>query len=143
MTVTSCVTRCWCFFTCKSLAPPTLKLEQSENNRIQKSSTTSQTWAQLFLIGNVNEIRPLVSVDSAVHRNTTLGVAMGPRRWVTDQLLAKAGVIWAVRDRVPLCQDPQTGFALLRESLDVSRINHIPRVHCHTILHEEEAAKTF
>ena len=29
----------------------TLKLEQTEANRKQKSSTTSQTWTQLLLIG--------------------------------------------------------------------------------------------
>ena len=42
------------------------------------------------------------------------------RRYVTDQLLGKA-VIRAVRERVKL-QDPETEFALLRESLGVSRI---------------------
>ena len=42
-----------------------------------------------------------------------------------------------------LCQDPQTEFALLRGSLGVTRINHILRVHGRTILHEEEATKTF
>ena len=40
-----------------------------------------------------------------------------------------------------LCQDPQTEFAL-RESPGASRINHIFRVHGHTILFEEEAAQT-
>ena len=42
--------------------------------------------------------------------------------------------------RVQLCQDPQTEFALLCESLGVSCINHILWVHGHTILQEKRAA---
>ena len=49
---------------------------------------------------------------------------------------AKADVIRAVHERVQLCQDPQTEFALLQDSLGVSRINHNLRVHSHTILQE-------
>ena len=37
-----------------------------------------------------------------------------------------------MHERVQLCQDPQTEFAFLRESLGVGRINHILRVHGHT-----------
>ena len=37
-------------------------------------------------------------------------------------------------------QDPQMEFALVRESLGVRRINHILRVHGHTILQEKRAA---
>ena len=44
---------------------------------------------------------------------------MGPRQFLADQLLAKADVIRAMHERVQLCQDPQTEFAL-RESLGVS-----------------------
>ena len=50
-------------------------------------------------------------------------------RFIADQLLAKADVIRAMHGRVQLCQDLQTEFALLRESLGVSRINHILRVY--------------
>ena len=39
-----------------------------------------------------------------------------------------ADVIRAMHERAQLCQDPQTEFAL-RESLGVSRINNILRVH--------------
>ena len=39
--------------------------------------------------------------------------------------------------------DPQTEFALLRESLGVSRINHILRVHGHTILQEKRATEIY
>ena len=45
--------------------------------------------------------------------------------------LSKADVIRAMHERVQLCQDPQTECALLRESLGVSRFNHILRVHGH------------
>ena len=48
-----------------------------------------------------------------------------------------------MHEHVQLCQDPQTEFALLREILGVSRIDHILRVHGHTIPHEEEAATIF
>ena len=46
-----------------------------------------------------------------------------------------------MHERVQLCQDPQTEFALLRENLGVSRINHILRVHGNTILQEKRAAE--
>ena len=42
---------------------------------------------------------------------------MGPRRCVADQLLAKVDVIRGMRERVQPCQDPETEFAFLRESL--------------------------
>ena len=42
---------------------------------------------------------------------------MGPRQYIAGQLLATADVIRAVHERVQLCQDPQTEFALLRECL--------------------------
>ena len=51
----------------------------------------------------------------------TLGVAVGSRQFITDQLLSNADVIRAMHERVQLCQDPQTEFALLREGLGVSR----------------------
>ena len=49
------------------------------------------------------------------------------RRFIVDELLAKADVIRAVHERVQLCQDPQTEFALLRDG--------------HTILQEKRAAE--
>ena len=48
-----------------------------------------------------------------------------------------------MHERGQLCQDPQTEFALPRESLGVGRINHILRVHGHTILQERRAAEIF
>ena len=73
----------------------------------------------------------------------TLGVAVGPRQFIADQLLAKADMICAVHERVHLSQDPQTEFAILRESLGVSRINHILKVHGHTILQERRPTEIF
>ena len=40
-------------------------------------------------------------------------------------------------------RDPQTDFALLRDILGVSRINHILRVDGHTILQEQRAAEIY
>ena len=42
-----------------------------------------------------------------------------------DQILVTSDVIRAVRERVQFCQDPQTEFALIRESLGVSSVIHI------------------
>ena len=56
-----------------------------------------------------------MSLSTAVHGHVTLGVAVGLRQYIADQLLAKADVICAMRERVQLCQDPQTEFALLHE----------------------------
>ena len=81
----------------------------------------------------INDVRPLASVAKAVHGNSTLGVAVGPVGCVTDQLLAKADVIHDMTERVQLSQDPQTEFAFFRESEGVTRINHVLRVHGHTI----------
>ena len=78
----------------------------------------------------------VAKVSTAADGSTTLGVAVGSQQFVTDQLSAKADVIRAMHERVQLCQDPQTEFALFRESLGVSRMNHILRLHGHTILEE-------
>ena len=48
-----------------------------------------------------------------------------------------------LHERVQLCQDPQTEFALLRESLRVSRINHILRVHGDKIMEDQSAAAVY
>ena len=48
-----------------------------------------------------------------------------------------------MHERVQLCQGPQTEVALPRESLGVSRINHILRVHGHTIMEEQSAAEVY
>ena len=89
----------------------------------------------------IGDVWSLAKTSAVTDGSITLGVAVGSRQFITDQLLSKAGVIRAMHERVKLCQDPQTEFALLRESLGVSRINHILRVHGHTILEEQRAAE--
>ena len=91
----------------------------------------------------VRDVQNMAKVSTAIAGSITLGVAVGPRQFIADQLVAKADVIRAMHERVQLCQDPQTVFALLRESLGVSRINHILRVHGHTILQEQRAAEIY
>ena len=66
----------------------------------------------------------------------------GPRP-VAAQLDARAHDIRAMHEQVQLSQDPQTEFALICESLGVSRVNHILRVHGREILEDCGAAKTF
>ena len=73
----------------------------------------------------------------------TLGVAVGPRQYIADQLFGKVDVIRAMHERDQLCEDPQTEFSILRESMGVNRINHILRVHGHTILQEQRAAQIY
>ena len=51
------------------------------------------------------------SVSTAASGCNTLGVAVGPRQFVAEQLLAEADVIRAMHERVQLCQDPQTESA--------------------------------
>ena len=91
----------------------------------------------------IEDVRKLATVSTVTVGSTTLGVAVGPRQFIADQLLAKADVIRATHERVQLCHGPHTEFALLRESLGVSRINHILRVHGHTILHKKRAAEIY
>ena len=91
----------------------------------------------------VDDVQKLAMLSTVSNGRTSLGVAVGPRQFIADQLLAKADVIRAMHERVQLCQGPQTEFPLLRESLGVSRINHILRVHGHTILQEKRAAEIY
>ena len=49
----------------------------------------------------------------------------------------------AMHELVQVCQDQQTEFSLLRESLVVSRINHTLRVHGRTVLEEPSAAAVY
>ena len=56
----------------------------------------------------------------------TLPWAVGPRRYVADQLLTNADVIRAMREPAQLRHDSQTEFAFIRESLGVSRVYHLP-----------------
>ena len=69
----------------------------------------------------IRDVQNMAEVSTAIAGGITLGVAVGPRQLTADQLLATADVIRAMHERVQLCQGPQTEFALLRESLGVSR----------------------
>ena len=73
----------------------------------------------------IDDVQKMATVSTVTAGSTTLGVAVGLLQFIADQLLAKADVIRAMRERVQLCQDPHTKFALLRESFCVSRNNHI------------------
>ena len=75
------------------------------------------------------DVHDMAKVPTVTAGSITLGVAVGPRQFMAEQIIAKADVVRAMNERVQLCQDPQTEFALLRESLGVSRTNHILRVH--------------
>ena len=133
MMVTSCITRSWCRHTC------TNSMEQNETHRNRKSFSTWTTWVRHLLS---EALMTCGAWPQRLHGSTTLGVAVGPRQFIVDQLLDQADVIRAMHERVQLCQDPQTEFAFLRESLGVSR-KHILRVHGHTIQQERQAAEIF
>ena len=91
----------------------------------------------------IGDVRSLAQNSAVTDGSITLRIAVGSRQFITDQLLNKAEVIRAMHDRVQHCQDPQTEFALLRESLGVSRINHVLQVHGHKILEEQHAAAVY
>ena len=61
----------------------------------------------------VDDVQNMAKVSAVTAGTITLGVGVGPRRFIADQLLAKADVSRAMHERVQLCQDPQTEFALL------------------------------
>ena len=91
----------------------------------------------------IGDVRSVAKTSAVTDGSITFGVAVGSWQFIADQLLSKGDVIRAMRERVQLCQDRQEEFALLRESLGVSRINHILRVHGHTILEEQSAAEVY
>ena len=62
-------------------------------------------------------MRSMAKTSTVTAGSITLGVAVGPRQYIAKKLLGKADVIRLVHERVQLCQDPQTEFALLRESM--------------------------
>ena len=96
---------------CLSSTPstqPTLKLEQSEPHRkviyyLPNLDAGPPEWRD-------NGVCSLASVTTAAHGSITLGVAVGPRHYTADQLLAKSDVSTAIHGRVQLCRDPQTEF---------------------------------
>ena len=115
MVATSCATQRWTSLS-NDLANANIGAETNLQQK-QKSSTTFQIWATLDPEWRIAEVCALATVATEVHGRATLGVAVGPRRSVADELLAKADVIRAVHERVRLCQEPQTKFAFIPESL--------------------------
>ena len=48
-----------------------------------------------------------------------------------------------MHERIELCADPQSEFALTRQSLGVGRVNHILRVHGHRLAEDGRALAVF
>ena len=76
----------------------------------------------------IHDLQSMAKVSTVTAGSIRPGVAVGPRQHIADQLLGEADVVQATPERVQLCQDPQTEFALLRESLGVSRIKPPPPI---------------
>ena len=57
---------------------------------------------------SATRVRSVAKTSAATASSITLGVAVGSRQFVADELLSKADVIRAMHGRVQLCQDPQT-----------------------------------
>ena len=64
---------------------------------------------------NIGDVRRLPKTSAVTGGSTTLGVAV-----LGNSSQTSADVIRAVHERVQLCQDPQTEFALLRENLELA-----------------------
>ena len=52
------------------------------------------------------DVQNMARVSTATAGSITLGVPVGPRQYIAEQLLGKADVIRAMHERVQLCQDP-------------------------------------
>ena len=128
---------------CTNLITPTTKLERNETRRKRKSIYHVEDLSAAPAEWKVDDVRNLATISTVTAGSTALGVAVGPRQFIADQLSAKADDIRAMHERVQLCQDLQTESALLRESLGVSRITNSLRVHGHTILQEKRAAAIY
>ena len=142
-TVTSCVTRSWCRLTCRTSTSPMPKLEQSENLRERKSSVARTTWVQHLLSGDLVTCR-------AWPRSPQYPLGASHSKSLSDLDSSSRTSSWQRRTSFEPCthgsssvRTPQTEFALLRESLGVSCIKHILRVHGHTILQEQRAAEIY
>ena len=113
---------------------------------LSQPSSTSQTWTQPRLNGKLKRCRKLASVSTVFAGSTTLVLLWSPvsssrtNSQPRQMLFEQCTNVFSC---AKLCQDPQTEFALLRESFGVSRINHILRVHGHTILQEQRATEIY
>ena len=136
------VTRSWCRPSYRNSTSPTPKSERSGTQQTEDVfhandlDTAPPEW-------RIHDVQSMGKVSTFPLGSITLGVAVGPRQYIADQLLGKADFIRAMHERVQLCQDPQTEFALLPQSLGVSRIRHVLRVHGHPVLEEQRAAEIY
>ena len=55
----------------------------------------------------IDDVKKMTAVSIVTAGSATLGVAVGPRQFIADQLLANADVIRAMHENVQLCQDLQ------------------------------------
>jgi hypothetical protein len=91
----------------------------------------------------LEEVRQLAAVSTADQGSVTLGIATGPDECVLEQLRQKTRVVKAMHERVQVCADPQTELVLAGDSLGVSRVNHIMRVHGARLAESGEALNAF
>ena len=139
-TTTFFVTKYWYCLINKRLTQQSFKLGQHEIHRETKVIRHVQDLDAAPLEWKINDIRPLASVTTAAE------VSRSELQWDLASMLRTSS--WQEQTSsmpcMMMCQDPQTEFALLRESLGVSRTNHVLRIHGHIILKEKEgAAKIF
>ena len=91
----------------------------------------------------VEEVAQQAKVCTAAEANLTLGVATGGLEGIEAQVLEKAKVVSAIQTRIEVCQDAQTQHVLNQQSLGVSRVNHILRVHGHALASQGSPLKCF
>ena len=56
---------------------------------------------------SIGDVRSIAKVSTVTAGSITLGVAVGPRKYIADQLLCIAVVIRALHERVQPCQNPR------------------------------------
>ena len=101
MAVTSCVTLRWSSLRLAVLDAANAQIG-AERNR-QKTEVTD-------CVPDLDNADREWRVATAVHGNTTLGVAVGPRRCVADQRRAEADITRAMHERVRLCHVPRPSW---------------------------------
>ena len=101
----------WMLVTSCALATPYLAAFDAANAKIGVKRSRQKKQKAPISSQMMDNADPQWRVDdvctTAVHGNTTLGVAVGQRRCVADQIQVQADVTRAI-ERVQLCQDPHT-----------------------------------
>ena len=85
----------------------------------------------------------MAKTSAVTDGNITLGVAVGSRQFVTDQLLSRADVIRAMRERVQLAKIRRQSSPSFGRVWELAVSTTSWRVHGHTILEEHSAAAVF